>query len=326
MYRNHAGSLARLIGAVEEAAGSGPAKTWIGRSCPPHCAAMSSASNLKVTRTSTVTPDQIDELGHMNVRWYGHNAVEATKTLCSELGLGDPTLLNTYTRHHHEQLEGTNLEVRSALLGGASRLRFYHELRNQADDDLAATFIHELDEPGLEAPTTELPDYALPRSINLDTDGLAAAPSLSEARSRNLQIRLERDVTTEDTLDDDTVPPWLANNLIWGGERPDGDSDWIQTLPNGEQMAFATMESRLWVGELPRRGTRVQSFGAVIGLTDKILHDIAWSYDVESGKVLAVFESVDLAFNMARRRSMVMPDDIRARHAARLQLDLAPKL
>lgn len=285
---------------------------------------MSSASNLQVSRTSTVTPDQIDELGHMNVRWYGHNAVEATKALCSQFGLGDPALLNTYTRHHHEQLEGTELEVRSALLGGTPRLRFYHELRRRSDDDLAATFIHELDQPALEAPTVELPEYGRPRTIRLDTDGIASAPSLDELRSRNLEIRLEREVTAEDTLDAETVPPWLANNLIWGGERPDGESDWIQTLPNGERMAFATMESRLWVGELPPVGTRVQSFGAVIGVADKILHDIAWSFDVENKKILAVFESVDVAFNMAKRRSMVMPDDIRARHTERMHQDLSP--
>ena len=77
---------------------------------------MSTQPELTVSHTSTVTHDQIDELGHMNVRWYGANAVAATASLCERLGLGSPALHSTYTRHHHEQMEGNELEVRSAVL------------------------------------------------------------------------------------------------------------------------------------------------------------------------------------------------------------------
>ncbi|MFT6393412.1 MAG: hypothetical protein ACJA14_002942, partial [Ilumatobacter sp.] len=35
---------------------------------------MTLADGLAVTHTSTVTADQIDHLGHMNVRYYGVNA------------------------------------------------------------------------------------------------------------------------------------------------------------------------------------------------------------------------------------------------------------
>jgi len=89
-----------------------------------------SQNQLSVTHTSSVTPDQIDELGHMNVRYYGQNASAATAALAKQLGVGDASVSGTYTRHHHEQMEGNQLEVRSAVLDdGGDQLRFFHEHR-----------------------------------------------------------------------------------------------------------------------------------------------------------------------------------------------------
>lgn len=269
---------------------------------------------LSVTHTTTVTPDQIDELGHMNVRWYGHSARAATAAMCDRLGLDMPTLVSAYTRHHHEQLQGNNLEVRSAILGGSRRLRFYHELRNQADDDLAATFVHELDHPGVEAPAIELPPYGLPRSIDLDIDRLATAPTLDRVRALNLAIRLERPVT-----DDDLHP----NDLVWGGEPPDADTSWIHETPDGDRVASATMESRIWMHAFPEIGTRIQSFVANIHVGDKITHEVGWVFDMESREVVAAFEGVDLAFSIIQRRSVVMPPTVRERELERYHPELA---
>ena len=99
----------------------------------------------EISQRSTVTPDQIDELGQMNVRYYGVNAGTATRSMCERLGLLSVLLHSAYTRHHVEQMEGNDLVVRSAVLPGGERLWIYHELVNDADDDLAATFVHELD-------------------------------------------------------------------------------------------------------------------------------------------------------------------------------------
>ena len=283
---------------------------------------MSPENSLIVSHTSTVTPDQIDELGHMNVRWYGANAVAATAEMCTRLDLGTPGVVSTYTRHHHEQMEGNELEVRSAVLAGHGRLRFFHELRNQANNDLAATFVHELDHPGLETPGIELPDYGRSRSIDLDVDRMASAPSLDELRSRGLAIRFEREVSDEDTMGDDVVPPWLTTNLIWGGERPDGESSWITETDDGDRVAFASMETRLRIGRPVSLGTRIQSFGAVIALGNKITHELHWVYDLDTEDLLAVAEGVDLAFSIPNRRSCEMPPEVRAREEARLQSDL----
>lgn len=277
---------------------------------------------LVVTHTSVVEPDQIDELGHMNVRWYGANAVAGTQAMCERLGLDEPALVGAYTRHHHEQLEGNELEVRSAVLLGGPRLRLFHELRNRADNDLAATFVHELDVQPVEAPGIELPDYGRPRTLDLDIDRFATAPSLGELQDRGLAMRLERAVTTEDSLGADIVPTWLTNNLIWGGERPDGDESWIRDTADGDRVAFASMETRLRVGEPVAVGTRIQSFGAAIAVGTKILHELNWVFDTESERLLAAAETIDLSFSIPNRRSREMPPEVRAREEARLHPDL----
>lgn len=280
---------------------------------------------LVVTHTSTVTDDQIDDLGHMNVRYYGANAVAATRSYAETLGLPAPTLRSTYTRHHHEQMLGNQLEVRSGLLAGSSHLRMYHELRHRADGVLAATFVHELDHDTLDAPTVELPDHGRPRSLRLDTDAVATAPKLEELLERDLAIRKPRTVTTEDTEGADTVPTWLVNNLIWGGERIDDETEWIRTLPNGERQAFVVMESRVWIAAhgVPV-GTPVQSFSATLEVGEKITREMCWSYDTSTGLPLVVLEGVDLCFNLTQRRSMVIPDATRERFAAEFFPEYAP--
>lgn len=276
-------------------------------------------------------PDQIDELGHMNVRHYGGNAYAGSLALCDTLGLGQPALQSAYTRHHNEQMEGNELEVRSALVGGSSRLRIYHELRNRANNDLAATFVHDLDHPPLHAdmnaaPTVELPAYGQPRSLRLDVDGLASAPPLDKVRERGLAVRLPRTITTEDTMGADTVPPWLANNLIWNGERPDEETEWIRTLPNGDRYAFVVMESRLWVHPTPvALGTPVESFSTTVEIGEKVARDVSWSYNTETGEPLAAIEGIDLCFNLNERRSMVIPDQTRVQFERDLHPDFAPR-
>ena len=75
---------------------------------------------LRVTHESTVTEDQIDHLGHMNVRFYAVNANAGTDAVLTDLPgwNGRPHVVHDlYTRHHREQLLGTRLVVRSAVVG-----------------------------------------------------------------------------------------------------------------------------------------------------------------------------------------------------------------
>lgn len=280
---------------------------------------------LTITHTAEVTEDQIDELGHMNVRWYAHKAFAASTAMVERLGLGDAAVVSAYTRHHHEQLLGNRLEVRSGVLGGGGRLRLYHELRNSADDDLAATFVHEFDHPPIEAPTVELPEHGRPRSIAIDTDAIGSAPALEAVRSDDLAMRRPRAVDAgEDTHGAERVPAWNAPSMFWGGEALEGDGEWIRTTDDGVRFASATMESRLWIVELPAVGTRIQSFGAPIAVADKVSQHIHWAFALDTGALLGVMETVNLAFDMDARRAISIPADNRAWMTERLRTDLAP--
>lgn len=275
---------------------------------------MSQPSSLSVTYTTTVTPDQIDDLGHMNVRWYGHSARAATTALGEQLGVAEPSLVSAYTRHHHEQLVGAALEVRSAVVDRGPRLWLYHELRNQADNDLAATFMHEIDHRRIEATSIELPDYGRPRTLDLEVDRFVTFPALDELRSRGLAARLERPVTEQDAH---------PNDLFWGGERPGGESSWIHETTDGDRVASATMESRIWMPHYPAVGTRIQSFVANLHVGDKISHELGWVFDIDAGTPVAVYEGVDLAFSINQRKSVVKPPEVKERELQFLHADLA---
>jgi len=91
-------------------------------------------------------------------------------------------------------------------------------------------------------------------------------------------------------------------------------------------MGWASMETRMGIARLPRLGDRIQSFSAVLTVADKVLHNIMWAYDVDRGDLLVTFEVVNLAFDIAARRPMTIPDHIRADEERLVQADLAPRV
>jgi acyl-CoA thioesterase FadM len=302
---------------------------------------------LAVTHTSSVTEDQIDHLGHMNVRFYGTNAHAATNTMLAGLdGWPDgPHLVHeTYTRHHREQLLGTPLLVRSALLAAdVEGLRIHHELVPANAEALAATFVHRvspIDEHGHRLPvpdavietatatSIEPPPYAAPRTIDLYRDPLATAPSLATVRNRRLDVRKPRTIGAEECDEQGSYKPEGTMMLLWAGEAPDHAEGWGPNLhegPDGELMGWALMETRVQLDRLPRVDTRIQSFGATIALHERATHRVHWCYDLDRGDLLCAFEAVDVAFDTRARRTMVVPESIRRRQASVLQADLAPR-
>ena len=303
-------------------------------------------SDLLTTHASEVTEDQIDHLGHMNVRYYAENASAGTRAMLDALpGWGRRPFIvhDVYTRHHREQLLATALIVRSAVLGAdIDGLRLHHELAARDTGVLAATFVHRvspLDEGGERAPLSDRlaaaaqdlalpapPPHAATRTISLDADLAASSPSLDEVRRRGLEVRRERLVTAEECDAAGRYTPEMAPMLVWGGEpvRPDS-GPWLEEMPGGELMGWASMETRIQTRRLPRVGERVQSFGATVALHDKVTHRAHWCFGLEDGELLVGFEIVNLAFDTRSRRPMSIPDGHAQRELARLQPDLAPR-
>ena len=300
---------------------------------------------LRTTHTSTVTEDQIDHLGHMNVMYYAVNAHAATRAALGDLPGWDgrPHIVHdTYTRHHREQLLGTPLVVRTAVLGATpSTLRLHHELANADTDELAATFVHGLSPIDDDGQRTELPEaaraaalaevvpvpaYAAPRSISLDADPLSHSPSLEVLQDRGLAMRKERPVSAAECDDSGSYRVERAPMLTWVGEPLDGEQDeLLHETSDGVVMGWAVMENRIQIGHLPRLGTRIQSFGAGVAIHDKVTHRVHWTFNLESGELVTAFESVSMAFDINGRRAISIPEGYRQRELLRLQPDLAPQ-
>jgi acyl-CoA thioesterase FadM len=301
---------------------------------------------LDVTYTSSVTEDQIDHLGHMNVVFYGVNAHAATRNVLARLDgwPAAPHLVHDmYTRHHREQLLGTPLLVRSAFLGASSDdLRIHHELAPANAESRAAVFVHRvspIDEYGkrtavpadavnaaLAVAVEPLP-YAAARTIDLTLDPLAGAPSLDLVSGRRLAVRKPRLITADECDENGNFRPDKAMLLLWGGEPPDHAENWgpgLYEAPGGELMGWAVMETRVQLDRLPRLGTRIQSFAATIAIHERATHRLHWCYDLDTGRILASFEGVDVAFDTRVRRTMIIPDQVRTRLAGSLHTDLAP--
>ena len=301
---------------------------------------------LEVTHTSSVTQDQIDHLGHMNVRFYGVNAHAATRNILRSLDgwpAGPHLVHDTYTRHHREQLLGTPLEVRSAFLGASpDGIRIHHELAPANAEGLAAVFVHTvspIDESGLRVPVPELAvkaaaaqtieplPYAAARTVDLSLNPLGCAPTLDLVRERKLEIRKPRTITPEEGDEHGRFNPDMTMMLLWGGEAPDHVENWGPDLhegPDGELMGWAVMETRIQLGRLPQVGTRIQAFAATIAIHERATHRFHWCFDLDSGEVLSTFEGVDVAFDTKARKTMVIPDKFRRRFERSYYPDMAP--
>ncbi|HWE58017.1 MAG TPA: thioesterase family protein [Acidimicrobiales bacterium] len=301
---------------------------------------------LEVTHSSTVTEDQIDHLGHMNVRYYGVNAHAGTHAFLAGLDgwpAGPRLVHDAYTRHLREQMLGTPLVVRTAVLGaGPDGIRIHHELAPADADNLAAVFVHRVgpvDADGTIRPVpAEVVDgalaaavepfaYAAPRTIDLEVDPLAAAPGLDLVRGRRLEQRQARTIGADECDDRGRYRPDDALMLLWGGQPPEHVEEYGPDLHEGEDgalMGWAVMETRVQLGRLPRVGTRIQSFGAYIAVHERATHRLHWCYDLDRGDVLCAFEAVNVAFDTRARRTMVIPDRFRTRMDAGVQPDLVP--
>jgi acyl-CoA thioesterase FadM len=300
---------------------------------------------LRTTHTSSVTEDQIDHLGHMNVRFYAVNANAGTRAVLAELPgwEGRPHWVHDiYTRHYREQLLGTDLVLRSAILGADEHdLRIHHELAAAGTDVLAATFVHRLsplDDQGRPAPmppaaveaavaqADPAPEHHGTRTISLDCDLMAATPTLETVLERGLAMRKPRAVSADECDAEGRYRIEMVPALTWGGEPFEGDvGDALFETSEGRVMGWASMETRVQIGRLPRRGDRIQSFGATVALHDKVTHRVHWAYDLDRGDLLTAFESVSMAFDIHARRPISIPERYRERELGRIQTDLAPQ-
>ncbi|MEM7408754.1 MAG: thioesterase family protein [Myxococcota bacterium] len=309
------------------------------------------AGALRVLHESVVREDEIDDLGHMNVRHYATRALASTDRLLGELGVDAACfgsagplahdLPRMFTRYHREQHTGAALEVHGGLIRiDDACLRIYHELRNPAREELAATFCHDVEfrlpgEPEalvipraarkeLERSLALRPEHGGPRSIDLDAPPVA--PSLEDALATGLAFRKPRRIDAADCDAEGRLPAEARPFYMWGGEplevrgKPLGPP--VFDLPDGGKMGLASMEARSVMVRQPMAGMRIQSFVANVELARKTNLRRYWVFDLDTQELLLANEVVELALHLGKRRAIEFPPEIRADLEARLRPDL----
>ena len=186
---------------------------------------LSTLADMALFYSTQVDADQIDQLGHMNVRFYGIHALAGARELITQLGMFAQAELTTgsqvrftdlYTRHYLEQLEGSPLEVWGGVLSNdESVVQMYFELRNPEREVLGATFVFKVQlqdsetnahiplsskvKNAAEEARIEWPEHGKPRSVDLDS-----APqelSMADVQGKKLEAREIR-VIEEKNCDD----------------------------------------------------------------------------------------------------------------------------
>ena len=306
---------------------------------------------MKVLHTSAVAADEIDALGHLNVRYYMSRAQAANRAMLDHLGLTPGALdslgarlvqADSYTRYHREQFEGAKLTVRGGVLEvGRGTLRAYFEIDNDAKGEVAASFIlvMALVDRATRAPLalpdtvvaataglmTELPAHGQPRTVDLGTPRLdvsyeAVAARLGDEIADPMSRRMEATIAAEDCDDhgflndgEDMMFGMLRNMRPIDDGRPQLQQ-WgppTFTTDEGHRFGWASLETRIVRLAQPRAGDRVCSISAEIGLHDKVRHSRRWMFNMTDGQLVSMNDNIALALDLDARRPIAIPPSLR---------------
>jgi acyl-CoA thioester hydrolase len=301
---------------------------------------------MRILDTSEIQPNEIDGLGHLNVRFYMERAQRANRALTAELGLrSDDAAANdvrlaqvdTYCRYHREQFQGSTLTVNGGVLEvRGDEISAFYELTNPAKGEIAATFIivNALTEratgaslPLPDAARTaaatlrvELPEYGRPRTIELGAPRVDLAFEVVAARLADdpadpMSRRSQWKVTPE--LCD--ANGFLADSgaLMFGGPRQPSADDMRRHGPmtfgdEGRRLGWASLETRMVRVSPGRVGDTLCSIGAEISLHPKVRHSRRWLFNATTGHLVSLNDNVSIALDLDARRSIEIPSRIRS--------------
>lgn len=306
-----------------------------------------SAGSLVRLHEAPVGPDEIDSLGHMNVRYYSTRVALATRTLLASWGWDEARLAaeglivvaqDSFNHYLREQFAGATIVVD----GGAcdvheGGLRLYLELVNLADGERAATFLtrpvlmdrrtrtpRSMPRALLErarGATVELPQHGLPRSIDL-------APPRVDLRYEDVKGRLGRAFSPFPTRGKVRVPAsecdefgflnlTCAQEIMFSAFAAMAQAAGVRAGPpiergsDGRRIGWAVLENRQFLVATPRANDPIATLHAPIRTTAKTQQVRRWTFDTASGALLSVIDAVMLALDLDARRATEIPPSMR---------------
>lgn len=309
---------------------------------------------MQLLHESIVRPEEIDSLGHMNVRYYMARMEKANRALIASLGIAPDTLnrgflrrTDTYTRFRREQFEGATLHAVGGLLNASEGgVRSYVEIVNPTTGDVAATFVvttalidtatrRALPLPVSETATghVEVPVHARPRSLSLDAVNTRITLEELDARIPDIEgggmMSGRREAIIEAGDVDDGG--WLREDLelmflpfakmAEQSGVPQGPP--VFETADGRRIGWAVMETRTQSFGQPRLGDRLAYFSADLRLEEKSRLSRRWAMEQATGRLLGISDTVGICIDLTARRAIAWPDDLRAQIEQHLQPDLA---
>lgn len=289
-----------------------------------------SSPGLIPTFSTAVNTWQCDENDHLNVQYYTEFGHEASAHLMASLGLGPRAqrqaglvvgVADDHIRYLREFRIIDPVEVRSAPVEvGERHLLAYHEIRNPADNRIAATLSRRIvcDKPWpnsfrarAEAARMPLPDTARPRSV-----GKRALPDLALAdTSRVGLIEIGRAVVTPAECDErgELLPhhqfgrysdgaPFLWNHL--GFDR---------AAMQDRQEGTVVVEMLNHYRHALRAGDLIVVMSGLASFTDKVLTFTHFIFEAETGTLAACAEAVGMKFDQKARKIMIFSEEDQAR-------------
>ena len=304
-------------------------------------------TELKVLHESTVQPEEIDALGHMNVRYYMTRVAQANRAMLAELGIQDGSgkairRLDTYTRFHREQFAGATLLTLGGLIADAGSdesqaINGYFEIRNPDNNQVAASFIlrsclidvsnqQVLDINATSAKTdltreysVRVPEYGMPRSLSLNDParisleeleavvGDDPTPGMMSGRRKN--VVYADDCDSDGRLREEVDLMFVLHRPTTGEENEPGGPP-VMRDSEGRRYSWAMIETRNVVWHRPMAGEIVLSIGADIANGEKWRQSRRWMFAEKTGLLLGISDSVGLCIDLDARRSIPMPFDV----------------
>ena len=304
--------------------------------------------------STIVKPEEIDSLGHMNVRYYMSRMERANRALLAGLDidekLTDSLLVraDTYTRFRREQFEGATLSVRGGITGlHEGGMQSYVEIVNPDTTDIAATFIvttalanresreiQRFPDPGnADYTAIDVPDYAVPRSLDLGPVNSAVTYADLNARipevegggmmsGRRYALVEEEDVDASGWLKPDMEVMFLAFAKA-AQQSSETQGPPVFKTSDGRRVGWAVMETRNLHFAQAKLGDEIATFSADISVDDKARHSRRWAYNIQTERLLGISDTIGVCIDLDARKAVSWPDELRSEIEKHKQPDLA---
>lgn len=304
--------------------------------------ALLAPADLPITFRGTVAPSEIDEMGHMNVRYYIKKAGEAVSHLLNTIGMGPDRrkrlgLIHTPLDHHVRFLKESHLAMPINARAGfitvsPDRLRIFVELYHSTSGAISATLTGDYvlthgayggrcDWPRdvlaeAEKLMCELPDYAAPRGIDLPEP--TTIPSWQTAEDLQLaeisRVEVSRDKLAADGL---LAPEFFIGTISDGIPAFLATIDMDRSARLNDGVGGAALEYRLFYFRRPEAGELTVTRSGFLEVGNKTFLHGHWIFD-QNGKPVSSISAIAVTFDLKARKSMAMPPEVRAAYETKI--------